>query len=105
VKKVKEAIQSSDWLQLNLNIPGKITFSPPRKGNKCKFLIDGEQYFEEVCNCLNLAEKDVFITGLILCPFLYLKRPVSLLVEDKDFKDIPNQMINRFDQIIEQLVY
>ena len=75
VQKIKDALSCSEWKVVD---PLQIRFFSERMGNNCTSFVDGEQYFGELFNCLNLAEKEVYITGLLLCPFLYLKRPVSL---------------------------
>jgi len=54
------------------------SFAPVRENSFCKYYIDGEEYFHDVCDALLSAQTEVFITDWWLSPELYLKRPVSL---------------------------
>ena len=101
VQSIKEALR---FCEGKLSEDLTMKFLHERIGNNCTSFVDGEQYFGELYNCLNLADKEVYITGFMLCPFLYLKRPVSLDSENKERKDnvIENEV--RFDKIIERLV-
>ena len=102
VQKIKDALSCSEWKVVD---PLQIRFFSERMGNNCTSFVDGEQYFGELFNCLNLAEKEVYIIGLLLCPFLYLKRPVSLNSEKEELKDNVIEIEFRFDKIIEKLVF
>ena len=54
------------------------SFAPIRENSFCKYYIDGEEYFHDVCDALLSAQSEVFITDWWLSPEIYLKRPVSL---------------------------
>lgn len=54
------------------------SFAPVRDNTFCKYYIDGEEYFHDVCDALLSAQSEVFITDWWLSPELHLKRPVSL---------------------------
>ncbi len=43
----------------------------------CKWYVDAENYFSDVCDALLSAKHEVFITDWWLSPQLYLKRPVG----------------------------
>ena len=71
---IDEAIKASPYSENNRFM----SFAPVRPPTAfCKFLIDGEMYFDEVCNALLKAEKEVFITDWWLSPEFHLKRPVG----------------------------
>ena len=54
------------------------SFAPVRENSFCKYYIDGQDYFHDVCDALLSAQNEVFITDWWLSPEIYLKRPVSL---------------------------
>ena len=71
---INEARRSSPYTEINRYL----SFAPIRAPSaSCKHLIDGENYFSQVCESLLSAEKEIFITGWWLSPELYLKRPVG----------------------------
>jgi len=52
------------------------SFAPVRnEGTKCKFLIDGKNYYIEVYNAIKNAKKEIFIADWWFYPKLYLTRP------------------------------
>ncbi|CAD8151474.1 unnamed protein product [Paramecium pentaurelia] len=53
------------------------SFSPIRTSD-CKWYIDGDQYFEDVCDAILQAKETIYITDWWLSPEMYLKRPVDV---------------------------
>ena len=71
---IQEAKSNNPYTAINRYM----SFAPVREGNAfCKHYVDGEGYFSDVCDALNKAQKEIFITDWWLSPELYLKRPVS----------------------------
>ena len=70
---IKEAVSECPYVQVNRYL----SFAPVRPAtSECKWYVDGEGYFRDVCDALLSATKEVFITDWWLSPELYLKRPV-----------------------------
>lgn len=53
------------------------SFAPVRSKIKCKCYVDAEEYMKDVCNALERATNEVYITDWWLSPELFLKRPVG----------------------------
>ncbi|CAK62572.1 unnamed protein product (macronuclear) [Paramecium tetraurelia] len=53
------------------------SFSPIRT-SECKWYIDGDKYFEDVCDAILKAKQTIYITDWWLSPEMYLKRPVDV---------------------------
>ena len=51
--------------------------------NKCRWFIDGEDYFSHLYNSLLNAKQTVFITDWWMSPEVFLKRPVDMNVYEK----------------------
>ena len=73
------------------------SFAPTRSLCYVKHFIDGEDFFASLHDELLMAQREVFITDWWLSPYLFLKRPVSLLQEE-EFID------SRLDQILKRIV-
>lgn len=74
VASLNEAFDNSPYIQENRFK----SFAPVRENTYCKYYIDGEEYFQDVCDALLNSQNEVFITDWWLSPELFLKRPVSL---------------------------
>ena len=48
--------------------------------NKCRWFIDGEDYFNHLCNSLLNAKQTVFITDWWMSPEVFLRRPVDMKI-------------------------
>lgn len=51
------------------------SFAPIRISNAVKWIVDGSLYFKAVAELIDMARKQIFITGWFLSPELHLKRP------------------------------
>lgn len=65
------AKNNCDYTKMNRHL----SFAPVRTtGSKCKFYIDGKDYFQDVYIALDKAKKEVFICDYWFYPYLYLLR-------------------------------
>ena len=69
---IKTAKDESEWSQMNYQYESSF---PVRSHNRVRCFVDGIYYFNEVCESLVRAQREVFITDWWLSPELYLKRP------------------------------
>ena len=53
------------------------SFAPIRENNMIKPYICGHEYFTDLCDALDLAQFQIFITDWMFNPEMYLKRPVE----------------------------
>jgi phospholipase D1/2 len=42
-----------------------------------EWFVDAADYMESIANAIDAAKKEIFITGYILHPEIYLKRPIT----------------------------
>ena len=74
ISSIKEASKNCHYIDAN-NLYH--SFAPVRQSNVlCKWYIDGENYYNDVCEQMMIAKEEIFITGWWLSPELHLKRPV-----------------------------
>ncbi|OMJ91836.1 hypothetical protein SteCoe_5508 [Stentor coeruleus] len=69
---IKSAKEESEWQSEEHRYESSF---PIRKKNKVRWYVDGIYYYNEVCEKLLRAQREVFITDWWLSPELYLKRP------------------------------
>lgn len=53
------------------------SFAPVRKQNSVKTYLNGDQYFSDLYDAIESAEKQILITDWVLSPQIYLKRPIE----------------------------
>jgi len=74
ISSIEAAVKECPYVQTNRFF----SFAPVRPAVAyCKWYVDGEDYFEAVCEALLKAKKEIFITDWWLSPEFYLKRPVQ----------------------------
>ena len=71
---IQSAKKESEWTKEDHRFESSF---PIRYNNKVRWFVDGLWYFNEVCESLIKARREVFITDWWLSPELYLKRPSS----------------------------
>ena len=59
---------------------------PVRPNNQVRYFVDGIYYFNEVCENLLRAKREVFITDWWLSPEMYLKRPTNRFKNSQVFE-------------------
>ena len=69
---IKKAKEESEWKAEDHRYESSF---PIRYGNRVRWFVDGIDYFNEVCENLLTAQREVFITDWWLSPELFLKRP------------------------------
>jgi phospholipase D1/2 len=51
------------------------SFARVRSGCEAEYFVDGQDYFDSLCDCLLAARKEIFITGWMISPYFSLRRP------------------------------
>jgi phospholipase D1/2 len=80
---IKSAKDESEWNQMNYQYESSF---PVRMNNYVRCFVDGIYYFNEVCESLLRAKREVFITDWWLSPELYLKRPSTRFENSQVFQ-------------------
>ncbi|CAD8069623.1 unnamed protein product [Paramecium sonneborni] len=71
------------------------SFSPIRT-SQCKWYIDGDQYFNDVCDAILKAKDTVYITDWWLSPEMYLKRPIDV----REYAQLNENVYTRLDNVL-----
>jgi phospholipase D1/2 len=77
---IQNAKNESEWQMEDHRFESSF---PIRHNNQCRWFVDAIYYFNEVCESLSRAKKEVFISAWWLSPELYLKRPSTKFGESQ----------------------